>query len=296
MLVPGILMAAATAPVVVPFDFSRGAIDLAVSVRGTPLRMILDTGVDPSLVDMARAKALDLKIDHGDGGDPSGFGDGQGAKVFPAKIEGLTIGGQAFGPFEALASDTSGLSAGYGRPLDGILGYSFLDRRIVLLDYPGARLAILSRAAQAKPMTATCKTRWSTPMKTVDSFPIIPGFRLGGAVAPVSLDTGSNGAVGLYASALDLPGVKPALAEGEAITRTGARGEAKAKAYTFGAPVGFGPFTLPPGQPMTLYGGEPGSKTTRVANVGNKLMAAMKLKVLFDYRARRMTFYGDCAG
>ena len=33
---------------------------------------------------------------------------------------------------------------------------------------------------------------------------------------------------------------------------------------------------------------------TRLANVGNKLFAEMNLKILLDYRARQMTFYGDC--
>src|ERR1700712_4223650 len=32
----------------VPFDFSRQAIGLDITVKGTPLYMILDTGVDPS--------------------------------------------------------------------------------------------------------------------------------------------------------------------------------------------------------------------------------------------------------
>ncbi len=30
------------------------------------------------------------------------------------------------------------------------------------------------------------------------------------------------------------------------------------------------------------------------ANVGNKLLAAMKLRLLLDYRGKTMTFYGDC--
>ena len=57
---------AAPSPLVVPFDFSRGAIDLEVKVHGQPLRMILDTGVDPSVIDLSRAQALGLKIDDAD--------------------------------------------------------------------------------------------------------------------------------------------------------------------------------------------------------------------------------------
>jgi hypothetical protein len=56
-------------------------------------------------------------------------------------------------------------------------------------------------------------------------------------------------------------------------------------------PVGFGPFSLPAGQTVSLRGTTPDG---RAANVGNKLFAAMKLKLLLDYQSKRITFYGDC--
>ncbi|WP_404711272.1 hypothetical protein [Sphingomonas sp. MMS24-J13] len=44
---------------------------------------------------------------------------------------------------------------------------------------------------------------------------------------------------------------------------------------------------------MTLHNeGDPHGD--RIANVGNALFAAMKIKMLLDYRGRTMTFYGDC--
>ena len=38
----------------------------------------------------------------------------------------------------------------------------------------------------------------------------------------------------------------------------------------------------------------PGSADTRLANIGNKLLAAMGLKMLLDYPGKRITFYGKC--
>ena len=119
----------------------------------------------------------------------------------------------------------------------------------------------------------------------VDNFPIIPNFRLGNARAPVSLDTGSNGTMALFQSALELPGAHAALSETGTIKSTGARGDSKAKSYTFNAPIGFGPFTLPAGQVVSLYRDQ-GGTDTRVANVGTQL--------LLNYRAKIMTFFGDC--
>jgi hypothetical protein len=142
-------------------------------------------------------------------------------------------------------------------------------------------------------LTQACKTRWATPLKTVDSFPVIPDFRLGEARAPVSLDTGSTGYLGLFGSALTLRGVSGALHEAGSTTRTGARGQARSVSYTFDAPLGFGPFSLPAGVRMSTYA-DAGSVDTRVANVGNRLMDAMRLKVLLDYKGQQLVFYGDC--
>jgi hypothetical protein len=280
-------------PLTIPFDFSRSSIGLDVTVKGTPLYVILDTGVDPSVIDLARAEALGLKIERQDGGDASGFGDGKGATVFPSSIDNLVIAGHTFTQFDALASDMTGLSAHYGRKLDGVLGYSFLVDKIVLIDYPQQTLGILNQASDAMPMVSTCRTHWTTPLKTVENIPVITNFHFGAATGRITLDTGSNGGISLYQSALDMRGVRTSLSEKSAITFGGARGDGKVKSYTFNAPVGFGPFILPPGQVVTVRN-EKGAKGTRVANVGNALFAAMKLKMLLNYRDRSMTFYGNC--
>ncbi len=49
-----------TASQAIPFDSCRHAIGLTVSLRGKPLHVLLDTGVDPSEIDLGRAKALAL--------------------------------------------------------------------------------------------------------------------------------------------------------------------------------------------------------------------------------------------
>lgn len=279
--------------VTIPFDFSRSSIGLNVTVRDKPLYVILDTGVNPSVIDLSRAEQIGLQIDGHDGGDPSGFGEGKGATVFPSSIDHLAIGGHLFAPFDALASDMTAISAHYGRKLDGVLGYSFLMDKIVLIDYPQQTVGILAAPADATPMAQSCRVHWTTPLRTIDSFPVIPHFRFGSATGPLTLDTGSNGGISLYQSALTLKGVRGALSQESSVTFGGARGQGTAKTYALNATVGFGPFTLPAGAVVTLRK-EKGSKTTRVANGGNALFAALKLKMLLDYRDRFITFYGDC--
>lgn len=281
------------APVIVPFDFSHNAIGLDVKVKGVPLYMLLDTGVDPSIIDLNRAGALGLKVDREDGGDASGFGGGKAPSVFPSRIDQLALGDRTFASFDALAFDTTGISASYGRNIDGILGYSFLSDKVVLIDYPGHRLGIFDKPGEADGITGTCRKRWSTPLMTVDNFPVITNFRLGAATVPISFDTGSNGGIALFQNALTLPGIRAELIEKGAITHVGARGQATSKSYLLKAPVGMGPFMLPPGQIVTLHG-EAAASDMRVANIGNKLFAEMKLKMLLDYPAKTITVFGDC--
>jgi len=122
---------------------------------------------------------------------------------------------------------------------------------------------------------------------------VIPGFRFGDATGPVTLDTGSNGGIGLLPSALGLAGVRGSLVDQGAEIRRGARGESKVETYVLNEPVGFGPFTLPAGQRVFVRKQQDAS-AGRVANAGNALLAELKLKILLDYRRRLMTFYGDC--
>src|SRR5262249_35506991 len=127
--------AAAAEPVSVPFDFSRQAVGLTVVVKGKPLYFLLDTGVNPSVIDLARAEALGLKLDRKAAGEGNGEGPGTAPEI-PGTIPSPEIGGRKFASVEALATDMSAMSAGYGRRLDGVLGYSFLSTNSVLIDYP----------------------------------------------------------------------------------------------------------------------------------------------------------------
>jgi len=287
--------AASAAPLTVPFDFSRTAIGLDVSVKGTPLHMILDTGVDPSVIDEALAGTLGLKIDRAAGGEASGEGDAKHAMVYPTSVDGFTIAGRAFAPFDALTTDMSTLSQHYGRRLDGVIGYSFLNGKIVLIDYAKSTLGILDAPGDAAPVVSRCARHWSIALQTLadDNIPIIPDFRFGSAKAPISLDTGSNGGISLFPKALELSGLHGALVEKGKTTYAGARGEASTNTYVLREPVGFGPFTLSPGQLVTLRPMQDAGNS-RAANIGNKLFAAMKLKLLLDYKSRAVTFYGAC--
>jgi hypothetical protein len=279
----------------IPFDFSHKAIGIDITVHGTPLFVLLDTGVDPSVITTARADSLGLKVDRASGGEASGYGESKSATVYPTTIDGLAIRGRSFAPIDALTADITAASHGYGREIDGVLGYSFLKDKIVLINYSAQKVLILDRAADAGPVVRLCRTHWSTPLQFLngDNTPIIANFRFGSSSGPATLDTGSNGGISLFDRALESPDVKAALVEQGEVEHAGARGVAKSKTYSFKAPVGFGPFSLPGGQSVDrVKAGSPDDK--RFANIGNHLFAEMKLTILLNYRAKRLTFYGGC--
>jgi ABC-type antimicrobial peptide transport system ATPase subunit len=119
-------------------------------------------------------------------------------------------------------------------------------------------------------------------------------MKVGNARLPVSIDTGSDGAVELFGDAVSVPTVKRALAEVGTTKETGARGGYTAKVYRLSAPISLGPFVLPAGQSVTFIGNG-GSAKTRLANVGNRLLASMQVKLLLNYRDSRIVFFGDCS-
>ena len=283
------------APLSVPFDFSRGAIGLEATIGDRPVYVMLDTGVNPSVIDINRAEVLGLTIDRGVSGEASGFGDATAARVFGATISGLAIGSRAFGPVDALASDMGAASAAYGRTIDAVLGYSFLKDKIVLIDYPNRKAVLLDGLADAKASSRSCRQQWSLALQSLndDNWPVIPNFRFGSSAGPVTLDTGSNGGIGLFERALDLPGLRGALVETGEVEHAGSRGSEKSRTYVLKESVGFGPFGLPPGQ-LVMLTKAASATDRRVANIGNQLFAAMHLRILLDYPAKQILFYGNC--
>ena len=282
--------------IVVPFDFSRHEVGLTVAVHGVPLYMFLDTGVSPSAIDADRAKSLGLKVDYAGGGEASGDGDTKHVVVYPTTIDELTIGGQPFAAVPALAADFKQISGAYRRRVDGTLGYSFLVGKLTLIDYANQTVAIADQEADFAPQLDGCSHVWRVPLRSFpgDKIPVVE-LEIGGTHLPVSIDTGSNGNLELYSKVLDEPAVNAALVETGSHEATGTRGGYTVKTYTLNAPIRLGPFVLQPGQAVSLSR-KAGSRGTRLANVGNRLIASLGVKLLLDYRKNRIAFFGDCTG
>jgi len=278
----------------IPFDFSHHAIGLNVSVKGKPLYVLLDTGVDPSVIDLGRAKALGLPMQNGQGGEASGEGNGS-AHVFPATIKALAIDGQAWGDVDALAMDMAGLSKSYGKPLDGVLGYSFLVGKTVVIDYPASTVAFYKGSHPVAAAMKQCKLHYATPLVFAgadDRIPVLPDFRFGESKAKISLDTGSNRGVSLFPEGLELKGVRAALVHTGKVEGAGARGGFTSDRSQLDLALGVGDFTLPAGREVVTLPDQ--SKPGIAANLGNPTFADMKVKLVIDYPAKKLAMFGDC--
>jgi hypothetical protein len=278
----------------VPFDFSHRAIGLNVSVKGKPLYVLLDTGVDPSVIDLGRAKALGLPMQKGQGGEASGEGNGS-AHVFPATIKALAIDGQAWGDVDALAMDMAGLSKSYGKALDGVLGYSFLVGKTVVIDYPASTVTFYKGSHPVAAAMKQCKLHYATPLVFAgadDRIPVLPDFRFGEVKAKISLDTGSNRGVSLFPAGLELKGVRAALAHTGKVEGAGARGGFTSDQGLLKLTMGVGDFTLPAGREVVQLPDQ--SKPGIAANLGNPTFADLQVKLVIDYPGKKLAMYGDC--
>jgi predicted aspartyl protease len=138
-LVTASQLAAATT---IPFQFDHGMIRLKVEVAGKaePLSFLLDSGAGASVLDLAAARRLGLKL-----GSRETVQGVQGR--CPAyRIDGLaaTVAGTAI-PRSVLAVDLSLVSRGCGGRIDGLLGADFFRGRIVQIDFAAQKIQVLGR-------------------------------------------------------------------------------------------------------------------------------------------------------
>lgn len=255
-----------SAVVDLPATFSNGSVFVKVSVNGAPeVWMQLDNGTTPSAIDLDYARSLGLDLRPGAG---SGTGIGSGTFSFYNTSAYLTAGAASrhIG-FAAVA--LQGMAGPDGKPLAGVLGYSFLAGQIAVIDYPAQRLSFV---ASLPPCGCDIAMKLDTDIPAI---PVsVAGHRLTALV-----DTG-----GAYDLLLAPRGVAAAALEAEA---DGARassgyGYAGPQAVKVGqAPdVTVGEVTKP--QPQALFATFGTSPLKAEAALGSEFLKAYR--VTLNYR------------
>lgn len=120
-------------PFAVPFVVSNNVVLVQVNVNGSkPLSFILDTGASGTVISENRAKELGLKLE----GQTDASTQGGSIEAAFVKNAALRLSKDVEFPKITLAViRLSGLEAGFGRKIDGILGYEIFNRFVVEIDY-----------------------------------------------------------------------------------------------------------------------------------------------------------------
>jgi hypothetical protein len=273
----------------VPFDDHKNQVILAVKLNGHgPYPFILDTGVDPSIVDLGVVEEAGLPIDLGDENEADGVGASRTA-VYPAELRDIDIGGHDFGDAVTAAMDMGRLEERMGRPFKGVLGFSFLQGKIVEIDYPGRTVSFLPETWRGDCRSDEEKTCFSFPLEPAsgeDNMPKLQGVRASGVPLLLSMDTGSSGGFDLNPETLAEIGVEYEIAEGEEAIVTGARGNDTRQVGVL-KNVSFGPFHL--GDVEAHFETRRfGQGDYRQGNVGNVVFK--EFIVTLDYRGERIIF------
>lgn len=267
-----------TLPLCAPYELLCCA---AAGPGGYPLRVLLDTGTDPSAVDAGLARRLALRT----GG--SGLGQGAASDQVPfteAVLPWLRLGDLTIRDLFAPALDLSGLPF----QIDVVIGYNVLRQLSLRIDYR-RRLLTLAHpdiGALAAPSGVVL------PLVFFEHFPALRDLTIAGRPIPLAtLDTGSNAALTLgpdMAVKLGLraghDGVWLASGSGFGGGATVLRGHHQ--------PMRLGPFDLADVEldaPDVRCGDL--SRAGR-ANIGNRLLARFGA-IALDYERRLITLEPD---
>jgi hypothetical protein len=123
--------------VVIPIKYEAGHIYVEVLINGArKLRLMLDSGATTNLLAIAAIKGLDLPVV----GTAAGKGIGGYSEIELVKSDSISIGALTLYAQVAGTTDLSDLQG--VRTFDGLLGYDFLSRFPILIDYHDQRMVV----------------------------------------------------------------------------------------------------------------------------------------------------------
>jgi hypothetical protein len=276
----------ATRPITIPFELANRLIMLKVRVNNSrPLSFVLDTGDDVAIIDLDRAKALNLQL-HGElGVGGAGPGTQMGAFVRGSTftVEGL----EGFSQSVELAVPTAVMSPRFGQDFDGIIGSKFIQEFVIEVDY----LARVLRLHDKKKFVYT-GTGESIPIQFNHAgHPLVEA-----EVTPIGsnsftgrfvIDLGSSLALALYSPFVaENRLLNPDLKTIRALGGGGAGGETTGR---FGrvAELKLGKFRV--NQPITMFSEDKaGAFASRevLGNIGAQIMN--RFKIFLDYDNSRI--------
>ncbi len=272
----------------IPFDFERNSIVLTVDINGRgPYRFLLDTGTDPSVLDLSVADSVTwFQVPLGARG--TGAASKQVQISLPPPVR-VSIAGLRTRRLIALSADLSGASERLGRPLHGVLGYNFLKRYRLEIDYRDHTIRFLpGDAPWTHPLEAEAVL--DTMVLLGNTFPLLASVAVNGTPIKSTLDTGSNQGISLYAAAVELLDLVEVAENAGVETIEGFGGEMQIRSGAVDR-VSVGHLIVDSVPASFVLTGPNAATplTIRGANVGNTFL--QHFVVGLDYRRRQIMIY-----
>ena len=173
----------------VPVELVNGLFRIAVAVNGNPVRFVLDTGAERTVLSLAAADRVHLRRDEWVSTDMQGAGGRDRRRL--GRPDSLTVGGVALRR-HTIAADNSIVVGPLSDGIDGLLGEDFLSSFDIDLDAASGKLTLFT--------VSGCSGRflpWSgkydviaawRPVRNILAVPL----RIGGKPLWAELDTGAN--------------------------------------------------------------------------------------------------------
>jgi hypothetical protein len=271
----------------IPFATSGGHIYVPVTINGTKtLRFILDSGASANVVDATAVASLSLPV----AGKIPVRGIGGYVEAGVVKTDSLSVGNLVLLSQVAATLDlaTVGSSPIADEPFGGILGYDFLSRFPVLVDFSSKTLTVYDRQT-FRPAEGGTEVRFHLTSR-------VPTVRatIAGVSGDFIVDLGNSGDLMIHSEFLAASGVESRLVdmrEATSVTVGGVGGEVAGRMAVAPEFV-CGGLTLRD-VPVRLAASSSGlSGSAELAgNIGLHILR--EYRVLFDYTGSRLILYSN---
>jgi hypothetical protein len=185
-------------PPEIPFELFHDEILVSAKLNGKgPYLMMIDTGTDPSTIDIGAALKMGLTVNPS-GEEVEGGGTEEGT-VYDTRFTVVELGSISARDVDALAGGMVAKTAKrLGRPVAGVLGHNFFAGRIVQFDYPKRVLRFLSDPPAGEPVPGR---RAVMPFKD-DEDVLVDQISINGHRAKGAIRTGLAGSLAFTAQAI----------------------------------------------------------------------------------------------
>lgn len=276
------------APIEVPFEFVANQIIVQAKIGGKgPFNMLIDTDTDPSAIDSATAKELGLDV--GAKGSVATGGGTEKNVLYPTRLPTVEVGALTARDVGAATIDLKQLSDRIGKPIQGVLGFSFLKDRIIQIDYPNLKIRFFTESPYPRiSLAPNTVNTIAFPFRREDGDVIIDSVFINNEKMRATLDTGSSSSFTLTPEAVAILRLDEQADDGgKASTSVGYNGEFANKPGLLKS-VRLGRFALE-SVPATFWLPNTGhDKKTYQVNIGNAFFEDFILT--FDFRGKMVVF------